>query len=97
MYKLQIDENAFLDIDDAMEYYQSISESLMNKFYDVLHDAFEEIILNPNFQIRYGIYRCLPLLKFPYMIHFKINETEKIVLVLALINTYRNPSTSYLK
>jgi hypothetical protein len=35
--------------------------------------------------------RCMLVNKFPYMVHFYINEKTSVVEVLAVISTDRNP------
>lgn len=40
--------------------------------------------------------KLLPLAKvkdFPYLIHFTINDSLKIILIIAVIHTSRNPET----
>lgn len=48
--------------------------------------------LNPHFQVRYDDVRCLPMKTFPYMIHFIIDEDLHQVVILGVINTFKNPA-----
>jgi len=47
---------------------------------------------NPYFQVRYEDIRCLPLKKYPYMIHFVVEEVRERVVVLGIICTHRDPA-----
>jgi len=42
-----------------------------------------------HFAVRYDDVRCMPVKKFPYMIHYRIHN--KTVMVEAVLNTHRNP------
>ena len=52
---------------------------------------------NPFFENRYAQIHCLPIPKFHYMFHFTINENNQTVHVHALINTNKDPNTSWIK
>lgn len=41
--------------------------------------------------IRYANVRCLLIKKFPFMIHFTIDDKQKLVEVFAVYHTSRNP------
>jgi toxin ParE1/3/4 len=41
--------------------------------------------------------RCLPLKKFPAMIHFTIDEKANAVVVWAVLNTYLDPKKHWKK
>jgi mRNA-degrading endonuclease RelE of RelBE toxin-antitoxin system len=43
------------------------------------------------FSIKYKEIRCKKIDKFPFMIHYKINEELKTVYIFAIFHTSRNP------
>lgn len=51
----------------------------------------------PYFQQRYQSIRILPLKKFPYSIHFSVDELQKIVNIHAIICDYQNPDDTRIK
>lgn len=51
----------------------------------------------PFFEEKYNIVRVLPLKKFPYLIHFTVNESEKTVSIQAVTNNHQDPNTIKLK
>lgn len=42
-------------------------------------------------RIRYNEIRCKKIEKFPFLIHYTINEIEKTILIFAVFHTSRNP------
>ena len=90
-YTVFIDPRAIWDIQEAIDYYDEQQAGLGKKFESALNNQLLTLEKNPFFQVRYDEVRCLPLKKFPYMLHFTINEQEKLVVVRALFNTARNP------
>lgn len=92
-----IDEEALQDVADAYDYYLNRSAKVANEFYMDWIQSVHVLKLNPNFRIRYKSIRCLPLLKFPFMIHFEVNEMNREVNVFALIHTHRDPEVNYLR
>jgi len=45
------------------------------------------------FSIKYDNIRCMCIEKFPYMVHYRVNEQTKTVKVEALFHTSRNPKS----
>ena len=87
---------ALHDIQDAVYYYESLSPDLGRRFFEEV-DAFMQVLAkSPYYQVRYDNVRCLPLKKFPYMIHFRVDDINRVVRVEAFINCYQNPDTTWL-
>lgn len=94
-FEVFVSRSARLDIQGAYEYYEAQAEGVGEKFLDALDHAFEMLKINPNLQIRYDDVRCLPLKKFPFMIHYRIENNE--VVIYAIINTNLDPDSAWLK
>ncbi|WP_417613108.1 type II toxin-antitoxin system RelE/ParE family toxin [Owenweeksia hongkongensis] len=90
-FSIKIDPEAIEDIQNGIDWYNEQQKGLGRKFHREVKLAFKSIKSNPFFQVRYDRVRCLPLSKFPFMIHFTVNESEKIVAIRAVFNTSRNP------
>ena len=83
--------DAILDIDTAVEYYNSRSYGLGFEFADTLDSYFKKISQLPTASaIRYDKIRVKPLNTFPYTIHFTIAEDNSIV-ILRVFNTNQKP------
>lgn len=96
-FELKIQKRAELEINEISEYYESLSEGLGTKFYIELLDYIDTLYNIPYFEKRYSSIRMLPLKKFPYSIHFSVDEINKIVTVHAVILDYQNPDSTRIK
>ena len=91
-YKLIIKPEVFIDIQEGISWYNSRQEGLGERFLDAVEQEYKILSLNPHFQVRYDDVRCLPMKAYPYMIHYIIDEDLHQVVVLGVINTFKNPS-----
>ena len=91
-YKVMIEPEALSDIQDITNWYNETQAKLGKRFLDTTIAKINRLSKDPQiFAIRYQEIRCMQVPKFPYMIHFYINEKTNIVEVLAVISTNRNP------
>ena len=96
-FVIKIEPSAQIDLKIAMDYYEIKQIGLGISFYEKFDKCLAAIEINPFYQIRYKkIIRCLEIPNFPYLIHFHINEAEKMIHILGVLNTYQDPKTSYL-
>jgi toxin ParE1/3/4 len=91
-YKVLVEPRALADIQQAIDYYDSRQAGLGKKFEASIEKHFLSISKNPFFQIRYSGIRCLPIKKFPFLIHFIVDEKRKIVYVISVFHTSQNNS-----
>jgi toxin ParE1/3/4 len=96
-FKLKIEPLAKLDIQNEINFYNSKQKGLGKKFHTETKVYFKAILKSPFFGIRYDNVHCLPLKKFPAMIHYNVDEIKKIIIVRAVINTHKDPKTYWLK
>jgi toxin ParE1/3/4 len=90
-YSVVLDPRAIDDIQKAIDYYEGQRPGLGRKFEEKLHTTFSTLERNPNFQVRFDDVRCLPVPRYPFMIHFTINEPLQKVVVWAVFHTSINP------
>lgn len=96
-FKLRIEPLAKFDIQSEIKHYNSKQKGLGKKFHSEAKEYFRAIVLNPFYGVRYDDVRCLPLKKFPAMIHYTVDEHKKIIIVRAVINTNKDPKVYWLK
>jgi hypothetical protein len=96
-YSLKLEPLAKSDIQQEIDYYNSIQNGLGKRFYKEVKSAFQSIKKNPFYQIRYDQIHCVPLKIFPSMIHFTVDEINKVAVIRAVINTNQSPDKTYLK
>ncbi|MCP2026397.1 hypothetical protein L1276_001541 [Flavobacterium sp. HSC-32F16] len=96
-YKTIILPRAKLEVDEAAFYYESTKKGLGKLFYKEFKNYALTLKTFPLFEEKYNIVRTLPLKKFPYTIHFTVDEINKIVAVHAVTSNYQDPNTTRIK
>lgn len=96
-YKTIILPRAKLEVDETAFYYESIRKGLGKLFYKEFKNYALTLKTLPFFEEKYNIVRTLPLKKFPYIIHFTVDEDEKIVSIQAVTSNYQNPENTRIK
>ena len=91
--KIVFSQKAINQTFEVVDWYDKQSKGLGKRFYQVLQKGYRTIRKNPNFQIRYKDVRCFPLEKFPYMIHFIVEEEGTQILILEIKSTHQDPKT----
>jgi plasmid stabilization system protein ParE len=91
-YSVLVEANALRDIQKAIDYYDVQQIGLGKKFEQSIHKSIAALIKNPFYQIRYDEIRCLPLKKFPFMIHFDLQETNQAIRIIAVFHTSLSPA-----
>ena len=89
---LFLESAAIQDIQGAIEYYESQKPGLGIRFEKAIYKQMERLKNNPFFAIRYDDVRCLPIRKFPFMIHFNIVENRSEIIVRAVFHTKADSS-----
>lgn len=91
-YKIIIDEDALLDIQETTNWYNMKLLGLGTKFQTQVIKQINSLKKNPNlFANRYKNVKCCLVEKFPFLIHFLIDEHSKSIQIIAVIHTSRNP------
>jgi len=80
------------DAEQAVEYYEEKQTGLGKRFARQLQSTLNSIKRNPFFaSVRYDDIRCAAVKKFPYLVHYHINEEELLVTIVAVYSTYKEP------
>jgi len=91
-YKVLIGKAALLDIRDAKGWYNKCLPNLGSYFHDVVKKQISTLSKNGGiYVVRYKSVHCMPVKKFPYLVHFTINENKGAIEVFAVIHTSRSP------
>ena len=91
-YKVKIEPDAFADIQEITDWYNELKTGLGNNFQEIVIRQINFLKEDPQiYAIRYHEIRCVIIPRFPYMIHFYINDKSNSVEILAVISTDRNP------
>nr|NQU92753.1 type II toxin-antitoxin system RelE/ParE family toxin [Bacteroidota bacterium] len=91
-YKVKIEPEALSDIQEITDWYNEQQTGLGKRFQKTTIGHINSLNNDPQiYTIRYKEIRCMIVKKFPYMVHFYINDKNNTVEILAVISTYRNP------
>lgn len=90
-YAVFIGPEAFDDIQQAIDYYNQIQPGLGSKFLSHLHSRIKTIYSHPKLAVRYDNIRVLVLKKFPYAIHYFVDDDLLEVNIIALRHQAENP------
>ncbi len=81
------------DIIEATDYYKKINPELALQFLFRIREAKAYIARSPlGFQVKYNNVRTLLLKQLPYHIHYLIDEPKQVIVIIAIINAYKNPN-----
>lgn len=73
------------DIQEAIDYYKSISPKLAKEFLSRIREAVKFILQNPfGDDVMYKNIRMCKLKQFPYHIHYIVEEQSKTIVILAV-------------
>ncbi len=90
-FTIKIEPEAKFDIQEGIDWYNEKEAGLGRSFHSAVKAHLKKLTADPDFQVRYDDTRCLLLKKFPYMIHFTIEEKNMRVIIHAVFNTARDP------
>lgn len=91
-YEIVFSSFALTDLEEAIEYYNQLSFGLGNKFITDFILAYKSILLNPLFaSVKYDIVRCVAFRRFPFSIHYTVNKRDRVVTIVAVFNTWKEP------
>ena len=80
------------DVKNAVEWYDAKQKGLGARFAQDLRSKVSFVCKNPNaYAVRYDSVRCAIMDVFPFMIHFSINQPEKLVVIAAVFHTSLSP------
>jgi len=91
-FKIRIDEEAFQDILEITDWYNNQLKGLGSRFQKQVKSQINSLKKNPNiYSKRYDDVHCMVLKKFPFLIHYSVNEDLFYVEIFAVFKTSRNP------
>ncbi len=92
MYKAIILPLAKEDVKVAAHWYNDNQKGLGKRFIKDVRSKILYIRKNPkSVSTRYDDTRCVVLNTFPFMVHFSIDEEQKVIIVSAVFHTSLNP------
>jgi len=91
-FYVEYNPDFFDDLVQSVDWYNNQSAGLGDKFFKSVEKQTSELsIYALCFSVRYSDIRCMQIEKFPYLVHYRVNEQTKTVRVEAMFHTSRNP------
>ncbi|TAM93858.1 MAG: type II toxin-antitoxin system RelE/ParE family toxin [Chitinophagaceae bacterium] len=91
-FSVVITTAAYSDIHSAIEWENSRSSGLGQRFLVSLHDRFLDISITPKIgSVRYDNVRCTATKIFKYLIHYVVDDNLKQVIILRVLHINRKP------
>ena len=92
MYRSIILPIAKADIRNSSIWYEAQQKGLGKTFISIIRESIHFITTNPySFQIRFDEIRTAIVKKFPFLIHYLIDEDSKTIIIVAVFHTSRKP------
>jgi len=92
LYNLKIDQEALLDIQEIIEWYNGQAQGIGVSFLKQITSQINSLKKTPFiYSNRYADVRCMIIKKFPFMVHYKIDSSQKTIIIFAVFHTSRNP------
>jgi hypothetical protein len=91
-YKILIDEEALSDIQEATNWYNEQLQGLGSRFQKQTKLQINSLKTDADiYTNRYADVRCMLIQKFPFMVHYTIDNINFTVNIIAVLHTSRNP------
>ena len=94
-WKIQISPEARIDIQEAINWYNSRQKGLGKRFFKEVKNSLSQLKRNPYYSVKYQQVRCLKVYKFPYLIHFVLDESNDAIIIPGILNTSLNPDDNW--
>ena len=92
LYGQPFDIDAVKDIQNTVEWYELQISGLGLRYKNQVKKHITSLRKNPYlFSIKYNAIRCRKIDKFPFLIHYKIDDEMKTITVFAVFHTSRSP------
>ncbi|HSV77000.1 MAG TPA: type II toxin-antitoxin system RelE/ParE family toxin [Bacteroidales bacterium] len=91
-FKVEYNPDFYIDIAQAVDWYNEKQAGLGDRLLKIIKQQTAKLAASAlHFEIKYDNIRCMRIEKFPYMVHYRVNEQTKTVKVEAMLHTSRNP------
>ncbi|MDE1192842.1 MAG: type II toxin-antitoxin system RelE/ParE family toxin [Arachidicoccus sp.] len=96
MYRLEIQSEAMLEMQQAYDWYEFQKNNLGNELLNEIENCFQKLEQYPHHYTKLNeYYRRIRTNRFPYLLIFEIEEKTKIIFIISLFHTSRKPKRKY--
>jgi hypothetical protein len=91
-FRVEYNPEFFNDIAQAVDWYNEKQTGLGDRLFKNVKKQTARLSINAlHYSVRYDEIQCMCIEKFPYLVHYRVNELTMVVKVEALFHTSRNP------
>lgn len=91
-FKIRYNPEVYNDIRNAVNWYNQQQPGLGRRFSISIKQHLNFLKNSGSlFVVRYDDIHCMPIRKFPYMVHYRVDEVHNTIKIEAIFNTNRNP------
>ena len=95
-FTVEYNPEFFNDLVQAVDWYNDRQIGLGERFFNKVRKQTAKLsTLALLFAVKYDDIRCMGIDRFPYMVHYRVNEQTSTVKVEALLHTSRDPEIWY--
>lgn len=92
MFEIIVSERSEKELNEIIDYYESLNlNNVIQNFFSNYDEIIISLELFPFFELKYNDYRTIPFNDFPFLMFFKIFEDIKIVQIISIIHTSKDP------
>lgn len=96
IYRTIFSSKAQKEIAESWNWYEDRQLGLGDRFLKEITNNIRKIEQTPiRFPVRFKSYRETPVPVFPFLIIYRINEKKKIIRIVSVFHTSRNPTKKY--
>jgi plasmid stabilization system protein ParE len=91
-YSFELRQEATKEFSDAFVWYEEQQAGLGKLFETKVLDKLNQICNNPfHYKVLYKKYHQALIETFPFLIIYTVSETDRLIIVMAIFHTSRNP------
>jgi hypothetical protein len=95
-YRIKIYHEALQDINQGTDWYNEQLSGLGNRFKKQVISQINKLSTTAQlYTIRYDDVRCMVIKKYPFLVHFTLDNDRKMITIFAVFHTSRNPQIWY--
>jgi hypothetical protein len=95
-FTVEYNPEFFNDLAQAVDWHNDKQIGLGKRFFNSIRNQTAKLSASALFfAVKYDDIRCMSIKKFPYMVHYRVNEKTATIKVEALFHTSRDPKIWY--
>lgn len=94
-WRIEFEPGVERELDAYYEFYEERATGLGYKFREPVDQHISVIQKHPVMRARYDEIRCVPIIGFPFMLHYSIIPARNVIRINAVIHTSRNPLSNW--